>query len=187
MQDDKRGVDPCEPPDQREHTMPEWERIARIEATTPKLVHDIHRVENRHLVELANPGEMEQRVPADDGRGPPDDAAESQPPDRNPYHGPEVAALEGSRSSAQHRNDAADRDHADHDDGQGERATGGERQRQRQEHRDEAPGERSRKHEPEAPRPVERAQHENTGDDQNAHRCRGETEPESRAHIGKES
>ena len=63
VEDDRGGVHSCEPGDEREEGMPEWERVPGVEAAVAELVHAPQR-QSAEVVELANAGEMEEVVPS---------------------------------------------------------------------------------------------------------------------------
>ena len=93
----RRRIDPRQPADQRQHPMPKRKRIPRMKTTTPQLIHHIHRIQHRHLLELANPSQMKQPVPRNHRRRPPDNPAQNQAPHSDTHHRPHIAALQRSR------------------------------------------------------------------------------------------
>ena len=168
MENGERGVDSRESADQGEHAVPERKGVLRVQAAVAKLVDDVNGVQDGHLVELSDPSQMEEGIAVDDGRRPPDDAAEHEAAHGNGSSRIEIAPIERRGCRPKRSQRATGRDDAEHDDGQRQRAARRERERERDRDGDETPGKRAGDHLPEPSRPVERTQQECSGKKQDA-------------------
>ena len=139
-------VDAGQPRDQRDCSVPERERVARMEAPVLELVHGAERGERVELGQLAHAGQVEEQVAFNGARRPPDEAGERNGRAENGQPGAAVGPcvhrdLDAPRTNPDAGRQGGSRDERKHDECRGERRAREEEDAEREEDDHEADGE----------------------------------------------
>ena len=135
-----------QPRDQRDSSVPERERVARMQAPVLELVHRPERGQRIELGQLAHAGQVKEPVAFDGARRPPDEAGERDGRDENGEPGAAIGSCVHRDLAAPGTNPDADRqrgsdDDSEHDECRGERRAHEEEDAEREEDDHEADGE----------------------------------------------